>query len=72
MKKGTGRAESGTRCRIEYRVLERPSWRVLATCDTLRQAREAVRILENYDAHNGTYEPLTYDIQCRICEEGTA
>ena len=72
MKKGTGQAETGTRCRIEYRVLERPSYEVLAICDRLIEAREAVRLLESYDIRQGIYEPLTYEIRVVIYEEAKA
>ena len=43
------REKTGAKCRVEYRVLERPSYEVLAICDRLIEAREAVRILESYD-----------------------
>jgi hypothetical protein len=66
------RRSSGAKSRIEYRVLERPSYEVIAICDRLNEAREAVRILESYDIRQGIYEPLTYEIQAVIYEEAKA
>lgn len=66
------REKTGAKCRVEYRVLERPSYEVLAICDRLIEAREAVRILESYDIRQGIYEPLTYEIQAVIYEEAKA
>lgn len=47
----------------EYLVCRQPTGEIIAVCDTMKEARQAVARLQAHDVKAGTYEPYTYKIQ---------